>query len=34
MEHEGFSSAMIKGITVSAEKAAKLYTGPEREVSQ
>jgi pyrroline-5-carboxylate reductase len=26
MEHEGFSSAMIKGITVSAEKAAKLYT--------
>ncbi len=25
MEHEGFSSAMIKGITVSAEKAAKLY---------
>jgi pyrroline-5-carboxylate reductase len=34
MEHEGFSSAMIKGITVSAEKAAKLYTSPEREVSQ
>jgi pyrroline-5-carboxylate reductase len=26
MEHEGFSSAMIKGITVSADKAAKLYT--------
>ena len=25
MEHEGFSSAMIKGIVVSAEKAAKLY---------
>ena len=25
MEHEGFSSAMIKGITVSAEKAASLY---------
>jgi pyrroline-5-carboxylate reductase len=25
MEHEGFSSAMIKGITVSAEKAAELY---------
>ena len=25
MEHEGFSSAMIKGITTSAEKAAKLY---------
>ncbi len=25
MEHAGFSSAMIKGITVSAEKAAKLY---------
>jgi pyrroline-5-carboxylate reductase len=34
MEHEGFSSAMIKGITVSAEKAAKLYTSPEREVSR
>ena len=26
MEHEGFSSAMIKGITTSAEKAEKLYT--------
>jgi len=25
MEHEGFSSAMIKGITVSANKAAGLY---------
>ncbi len=25
MEHEGFSSAMIKGITISAEKAEKLY---------
>jgi len=25
LEHEGFSSAMIKGIVVSAEKAAKLY---------
>lgn len=25
MEHEGFSSAMIRGITVSAEQAAKLY---------
>jgi len=25
MEHEGFSSAMIKGITVSAEKASRLY---------
>jgi pyrroline-5-carboxylate reductase len=25
MEHEGFSSAMIKGITVSADRAAKLY---------
>jgi pyrroline-5-carboxylate reductase len=34
MEHAGFSSAMIKGITVSAEKATKLYTSPEREVSQ
>lgn len=27
MEHEGFSSAMIKGITISAEKAAHLYEG-------
>ncbi len=27
MEHEGFSSAMIKGITTSAEKAAHLYDG-------
>ena len=26
MEHEGFSSAMIKGITVSAERASRLYT--------
>jgi pyrroline-5-carboxylate reductase len=26
MEHEGFSSAMIKGITVSADKASKLYS--------
>jgi pyrroline-5-carboxylate reductase len=26
MEHNGFSSAMIKGIVTSAEKAAKLYT--------
>lgn len=25
MEHEGFSSAMIKGITTSADKASKLY---------
>lgn len=29
MEHEGFSSAMIKGITVSAEKAARLYSDTE-----
>jgi pyrroline-5-carboxylate reductase len=29
MEHEGFSSAMIKGITTSAEKASKLYTSEE-----
>jgi pyrroline-5-carboxylate reductase len=29
MEHEGFSSAMIKGITISAEKAAHLYKGAE-----
>ncbi len=27
MEHEGFSSAMIKGITVSADKASRLYAG-------
>ncbi|MCD4741566.1 MAG: hypothetical protein K8R67_03645, partial [Desulfobacteraceae bacterium] len=26
MEHEGFSSAMIKGITISAEKASRLYS--------
>ncbi|MCP3899381.1 MAG: pyrroline-5-carboxylate reductase [Desulfobacteraceae bacterium] len=26
MEHEGFSSAMIKGITISAEKASQLYS--------
>ena len=25
MEHQGFSSAMIKGILLSAEKAAGLY---------
>jgi hypothetical protein len=25
MEHHGFSSAMIKGIVTSAEKAAKIY---------
>jgi pyrroline-5-carboxylate reductase len=29
MEHEGFSSALIKGITVSAAKAARLYAGEE-----
>ena len=29
MEHEGFSSAMIKGITTSAAIASKLYTGSE-----
>lgn len=27
MEHEGFSSAMIRGITTSAERAARLYKG-------
>ena len=27
MEHQGFSSAMIKGITTSAEKARSLYAG-------
>ena len=26
MEHDGFRSAMIKGIVTSAEKAAKLYS--------
>ena len=25
MEHQGFSSAMIKGITTSTEKVAKLF---------
>ncbi len=29
MEHEGFSSAMIRGIVTSAEKAAKLYVKDE-----
>jgi pyrroline-5-carboxylate reductase len=29
MEHEGFSSAMIKGITTSAEKASRLYQDSE-----
>jgi len=29
MEHEGFSSALIRGIVVSAEKAAKLYVREE-----
>jgi len=31
MEHEGFSSAMIRGITVSADKASKLYAGHKSE---
>ena len=26
MEHNGFSSALIKGIIISAEKASKLYS--------
>jgi pyrroline-5-carboxylate reductase len=26
MEHQGFSSALIKGIKVSAQKAGELYT--------
>jgi pyrroline-5-carboxylate reductase len=30
MEHSGFSSAMIKGITTSAEKAAMLYSPKEK----
>jgi pyrroline-5-carboxylate reductase len=25
MEHQGFSSAMIKGIVIAAQKAAKIY---------
>jgi pyrroline-5-carboxylate reductase len=29
MEHHGFSSSLIRGILVSAEKAATLYTHPE-----
>lgn len=29
MEHDGFSSAMIKGIVVSAKKASELYTSSE-----
>ena len=29
MEHQGFSSAMIKGITTSAKKASSLYATPE-----
>ncbi|MBU1702570.1 MAG: pyrroline-5-carboxylate reductase [Candidatus Eisenbacteria bacterium] len=28
MEHEGFSSSMIRGIVLSAEKAAQLYSRP------
>lgn len=31
MEHEGFSSAMIKGIVTSSEKAARLYEGDGRD---
>jgi hypothetical protein len=27
MEHQGFSSALIKGITTSARKAVELYRG-------
>ncbi len=30
MEHEGFSSAMIKGITLSARNAAELYEGAKK----
>jgi hypothetical protein len=29
IEHEGFGSALIKGITVSADMAARLYSGSE-----
>jgi hypothetical protein len=31
MEHEGFSSAMIKGIVMSSDKAAKLYAVDDEE---
>jgi pyrroline-5-carboxylate reductase len=31
MEHEGFSSAMIRGITTSAERASRLYRGRDSE---
>ncbi len=31
MEHEGFSSALIKGIVTSAEKVAQLYARPDRD---
>lgn len=31
MEHEGFSSAMIRGITTSADRASKLYRGAGRD---
>jgi pyrroline-5-carboxylate reductase len=31
MEHQGFSSAMIRGIVTSSEKAAKLYQKNEKE---
>jgi pyrroline-5-carboxylate reductase len=31
MEHEGFSSAMIKGIVISAEKAGRLYKQNDKE---
>jgi len=31
MEHDGFSSAMIRGIAVSAERAAKLYSDNEKD---
>ncbi len=30
MEHDGFSSAMIKGIVTSAEKATRLHTKPQK----
>jgi len=34
MEHEGFSSAMIKGIVTSAEKASRLYSPGQRKFGE
>ncbi len=34
MEHHGFSSALIKGIVTSAEKAAMLYKAKKEKTEQ